>query len=194
MHNAPHAQLGPGGDFEPWELDLVRRLIRDFVTEWRPPCDVEFDDLFQECLAHWWSQRDRYDEARGASRKTFLRKVVRGKLRDLARGWRAGKRGFGHLPLSLDAPASAHDRDGRSLGDILPSQERLEADLASLLDLRQITSRLSERQRDIIADATPGMNKADLSRQLGISRDTIYRELERIQQIFRDEGLADHLE
>ena len=193
MHNAPHAQSGPGGDFEPWELDLVHRLVEDFITERRPPGDVEFDDLFQECLTHWWSQRDRYDEARGASRGTFLRRVVQGKLRDLARGWTAEKRGSGHLPLSLDAPASAHDHQGRTIGEMLPSQERLEADLASLLDLRQITSRLSERQRDIIAGVTAGMNKAGLSRQLGISRDTLHEELRRIQQVFRDEGLADHL-
>ncbi len=194
MHNAPHAQPGPGGDFEPWELDLVRRLVQDFITERRPPGDVEFDDLIQECLTHWWSQRDRYDEARGASRKTFLRKVVCGKLRDLARGWTTEKRGSGHLPLSLDAPASARDHQGRTIGEMLPSQERLEADLASLLDLRQITSRLSERQRDIIAGVTAGMNKTDLSRQLGISRDTLHEELRRIQQVFRDEGLADHLQ
>ena len=193
MPNAPHTQSRPGGDFEPWELALIRRLVEDFITERRTPNYIGFDDLYQECLTRWWSQRERYDEARGASRKTFLRKVIQGKLRDLARGWTAEKRGSGHLPLSLDAPASACDHQGRTIGEMLPSQERLEADLASLLDLRQITSQLSERQRDIIAGVTAGMNKSDLSRHLRISRDTLYEELRRIQRVFRDEGLAEHL-
>ena len=143
---------------------------------------------------HWWSRRDRYDERRGASRETFLRSVVQAKLRDLARGWRAAKRGSGQRPLSLDAPMSDDDPDGPTIGEMLPSQERLEADLAGVLDLRQITSHLSERQREIIAGVTAGMTKTALSTRLDISRDTLHRELKHIQQVFRDEGLADHLE
>ena len=193
MVNPPQNRPDAPSGFKPWELDLIRRLVEDFITERRPPNDIEFDDLYQECLTRWWSQRERYDEARGASRGTFLRRVVQGKLRDLARGWTAEKRGSGHLPLSLDAPASAYDHQGRTIGEMLSSQERLEADLASLLDLRQITSQLSERQRDIIAGVTAGMNKSDLSRHLRISRDTLYEQLRHIQRVFRDEGLAEHL-
>ncbi len=193
MVNPPQNRPDAPSGFEPWELDLIRRLVEDFITEQRPPNDIDFDELYQEGLTLCLSQRDRYEVARGASRGTFLRIVVQGRLRDLARGWTAEKRGSGRLPLSLDAPASAHDHQGRTIGEMLPSQERLEADLAGLLDLRQITSRLSERQRDIIAGVTAGMNKTDLSRQLGISRDTLHEELRRIQQVFRDEGLTDHL-
>ena len=191
---APRDQPDATSDFEPWELDLIRRLVEDFITERRPPTDIEFDDLYQECLQQWWSQRDRYDEHRGASRSTFLRRVVRAKLQDIARGWKAGKRGSGHRPFSLDAPISRDDPDGPTLTEMLPSQERLETDLAGLLDLRQITARLSDRQRRIIAGVTAGMKKTDLSGQLGISRDTLHDELRRIRQTFREEGLAEHLE
>ncbi len=89
MVNPPQDRPDAPSGFEPWELDLIRRLVEDFITERRLPNDVEFDDLYQECLTRWWSQRERYDEARGASRGTFLRRVVQGKLRDLARGWTA---------------------------------------------------------------------------------------------------------
>ncbi len=192
MHNAPHTQSRPGGDFEPWELDLVRRLIQDFISERRPPGDVEFDDLFQDCLAHWWSQRDRYDEARGASRKTFLRKVVRAKLQDLARGWKAAKRGAGQQPLSLDAPMSGNEPDGPTIGDLLADQRTSDSTVA--LDIQRLTDRLSARQRWIIGGARLEFTNTEISRWLSISRDILSEERRRIREVFRDGGLAPHLD
>ncbi len=194
MPTAPRDRPDQRSGFEPWKLDLIRRLVEDFITERRPPNDIEHEDLYQECVLHWWSRRSRYEPGRGASRETFLRKVVKSKLFDIGRGWTSMKRGSGQRHLSMDAPMSDDDPDGPTIGEMLPSEERLEADLAGLLDLRQITSRLSERQRHIIAGVTAGMTKTTLSTRLDISRDTLHRELKRIQQVFRDEGLADHLE
>lgn len=194
MPTAPPDRSGRRGGFQPWELDLIRRRVDDFITERRLPSDLEFDDLFQECLARWWSQRDQFDGRRGASRRTFLRKVVRATLQDLARGWRAEKRGSGHPPLSLDAPASPGDPDGPLFGELLPSHGEVEADVAAAIDLQRITARLNKRQRGIIAGVTAGMTKTALSKQFRISRDTIHEELKRIRQVFRDEGLAPHLE
>ncbi len=158
------------------------------------PRNVEFADLLQECLHHWWSRRDRYDERRGASRKTFLRIVVGAKLLDLARGWKAENRGAGLRPLSLDTPISPDDLEGPTLAEMLPAQEDMGSDVAAVADWNKLIARLSDRQRRIIAGVSTGMTKTDLSRQFRISRDTLYEELKRIRQVFRDEGLAPHLE
>ncbi len=143
---------------------------------------------------HWWSRRDRYDEHRGASRKTFLRKVVRAKLLDLARGWKAEKRGSGLRPLSLDTPISPDDLEGPTLAEMLPAQEDMGSDVAAIADWNKLIALLSDRQRRIIEGVKAGMTKTDLSKQFRISRDTLYEELKRIRQVFRDEGLAPHLE
>lgn len=192
MPNAPHTQSRPGGDFEPWELALASRLVEDFITERRPPNYIGFDDLYQECLTRWWSQRERYDEARGASRKTFLRKVVRAKLQDLARGWKAAKRGAGQQPLSLDAPMSGIEPDGPTIGDLLADQRTSDSTVA--LDIQRLTDRLSARQRWIIGGARLEFTNTEISRWLSISPDILYEELRRIREVFRDGGLAPHLD
>jgi RNA polymerase sigma factor (sigma-70 family) len=190
---APRDGPDATSDFEPWELQLVRSLVFDFLAERALPRDVEFDDIAQECLQHWWSQRDRYDARHGASRMTFLRKVVRGRLHDLARGWRAEKRGSGQQPLSLDAPASRDDPTGPTIREALRDRRDLGSDVSAAVDWSRLNAKLSDRQKQIIDGVTAGMTKTDLSRQLQISRDTLHRELKRIRQTFQDEGLAEYL-
>ena len=192
MPTAPQDRPDQRRGFEPWELDLTRRLVEAFLAEQRPPRHVEFDDLYQEYLAQWWSQRDRYDEARDASRKTFLRSVVQARLRDLTRGWRAAKRGSGHLPLSLDAPISRNEPDGPTIGDLLADQRTSDSTVA--LDIQRLTDRLSARQRWIIGGTRLGFTKTEISRWLSISRDTLHEDLRRIREVFRDGGLAPHLD
>ena len=194
MRYAPKDEPDATSEFESWEIVLVRSQVKDFVARQTLPPDLEPQDLYQECLAHWWSQRARYDERRAASRETFLRKVVRGKLQDLARGWRAEKRGSGRAAISLDAPVSRDDPDGPTLGAFLPSGKDVEMDAAAAAGLKMITARLSSRQRRIIAGVLDGMTKSGLSKRLDISRDTLHRELKRIQHIFREEELAEYLE
>lgn len=193
MHNAP--QDRPAGDeFEQWELDLIERQVAGFFATHRPAHDLEFDDLFQECILHWWSQRDLYDERRGASRQTFLRRVVRRKLQDLARRWAAQKRVSGQRTLSLDAPPSHRHPHGAAIGDMLPDHRDVSADVSVAVHLNRLTAKLSDRQRRIIEGVRAGMTKTALSERLEISRDTLHEELRRIQQVFRDGGLASHLE
>jgi DNA-directed RNA polymerase specialized sigma24 family protein len=192
VHYAPRDQPDQRSGFEPWELELVRSQVFDFISAHTLPRDVEIADLDQECLQHWWSQRDRYDEHRGASRKTFLRKVVRAKLLDLARGWKAEKRGAGLQPLSLDAPMPGNEPDGPTIGDLLADQRTSDSTLA--LDIQRLTDRLSARQRWIIGGTRLGVTKIEISRWLGISRDTLHEELRRIREVFRDGDLAPHLD
>lgn len=194
MHIAPRRRPERRADFEPWELELVVRQVEYFVAERRPPSDVDVDDLVQECLLHWWKRRDRYEAGRGASRKTFLRKVVRAKLQDLARGWRAQKRGSGGRPLSLDAPASRRAPDGATIGDMLHDGDHLASNVSAAVDVESLIARLSARQQRIVAGVKAGTNNTELSRHLGISRDTLQEELRRIRQAFREEGLAPYLD
>ena len=93
MRYAPEDEPDATSEFESWELDLIRNLVLDFLSTRTESPGFEADDLIQECSFHWWRQRAEFDIERGASRSTFLRRVVRAKLLDIERAWKARKRG-----------------------------------------------------------------------------------------------------
>lgn len=183
MHNAPRP------DFEPDELDLIGRVVRDFLATRTEGPGFEFDDLVQECAAHWWQQRKVFDERRGATLTTYLRRVARAKLRDLERDRNARKRGGGTPMLSLDVPI--RPGGAGSVGDQLPDRQPVDLDWLASLD--RAKDRLSERQRAIVSGLDEGSDKSELSRLLKISRDTLHRDVARIRRVFRDEGLDRYL-
>lgn len=193
MRYAPQNPTGAHGDFEPWELDLIRSVVLDFLSTRSQSPDFEFDDLVQECTVHWWRRRSEYDESRGASKSTFLRSVVRARLLDIERAWKAAKRGRGRRPLSLDASISDDD-ERQMLRETLRAPGDFESPVGTATDLQRLTARLSERQRKVIAGAAAGLTRTELSQRLRVSRDTLHEELRRIQQVFREEGLAPYLD
>jgi len=119
---------------------------------------------------------------------------VRAKLLDIERAWKTKKRGAGQRPLSLDTPISHDDSEAPTLAEVLPARGELGSDIAAALDRQRLTAHLSVRQREIIAGVTAGLTKGELSKRLGVSRDTLSEEMGRIRQVFRDEGLAPHLD
>ncbi len=156
--------------------------------------DLEFDDLVQEALLHWLSQRPRYSPERGASLATFLRRVVNAKLLDIERGIRAQKRGGGSSAESLERQLTPDDPDSGTLGDTIQGTDDVESEAVMQVTLQKALNRLTPRQRSIISGMQEGIPMSQLSRALGMSRPALYDELERIRRVFRDEGLAPYLE
>ena len=163
------------------------------VTRERHP-DLEQEALVQECLVHWWTQRPRYNSKREASIETFLRRVVKGKLIDLERGIKAQKRGRGRRPASLEKPISSEKSDSDTLANLLNAHSDTAQDAIHRVSLEAALSRLSPRQKQIIAGLLEEPPKSQISLRLGVPRATLYDELKRIQRIFRDEGLNQFLD
>jgi RNA polymerase sigma factor (sigma-70 family) len=181
---APISSIWPGG-FSDWELDLAADVVRRFLrTHARP--DVEREDLVQDCLEHWLRQRRRYDPSRGASPKTFMRRVLERRLADIADHHTAAKRGSGERALSLDRPFGEGPTD---LGDSLAAPVEDEDALLLRIAIEQAGKRLTARQRAIVEALWSGTPKAELARHLEVARSTLYAELARIESIYRDEGL-----
>ena len=155
---------------------------------------MELEDLLQECLFHWWSQRPRYTQSRGASIETFLRRVVKAKLIDLERRVLAQKRGQGRSPASLDQSLAEDEPEGDTLGDTIADPANTEWEALHQVSLEAARSRLSPRQQEIIAGLTEEHTVSQISKRLGVPRGTLYDELKRIQGIFRDEGLIPYLD
>jgi len=149
------------------------------------------DDLLQEVQLAWWRQRRAYDKGRGASPETFLKRVVRHVLEDIAKAEAAQSRAGAHEAMSLDAPleAESSDDDGGLSGyDLIGSGDDLrEVDFT--LDLDAVLGRLTPRQRAVIGGLRDGHDKAALARLLAIHRDTVYQDLTQIRSVFREAKL-----
>ncbi|MEX2245100.1 MAG: sigma-70 family RNA polymerase sigma factor [Dehalococcoidia bacterium] len=183
MPSAPTTRPWPDDGLSDWEITTAHDAVRRFLSTRRELRD-EHDDLVQECLLHWLRRRERYDPRRGASPKTFMKRVLDRKLLDLEDERRAAKRGGGARELSLDA-----EMDGSSLnlGDQLADPGDSEERRLLRMALSTAGARLNRRQRAIVR-RLPG-SRLEIARGLGITRSTLYEELRRIRDIYRDEGL-----
>ena len=192
MHQAPDSSGPQSGGLADWEIVLVHLLVDDFLSTRTAFPGLEAVDLMQECLLHWWSQRQRYTDTRGASRKTFMRRVVNAKLIDIERTMKAAKRGGSQRPLSLDAPRG-HQPGERTLDDIVSAGET-DTEVMSSLMREHLLSRLTPGQQRLVLGLEAGMSMSEMSRRLDVPRGTLYDQLERMRQVFRDESLEEFLQ
>ena len=170
---------------EAWEFELIRREAEVFASRvqlnW-----MDGKDLAQEGWIAWLRQRPRYDQAQGASKETYLKRVVRHRFLDIEKAERAQARRASYQAVSLNATAE----------DMVPLEELLadhgiptESSLARRLDLETALSMLNGRQRVLLEGLSNGYRIQDIARRLGVHRDTLYEDRKRIQQIFRANGL-----
>jgi DNA-directed RNA polymerase specialized sigma24 family protein len=145
--------------------------------------------------------RRAYRADRGASPQTYMRRVVRNKLRDLLAAETAKKRGGSAKPRSLDSSLSGgnEDDDPRTLADQL-ADLRPEADAEAAANLRDLRARLirlrqdlPQRERELFDALLLEGNLSAASRRLGRSRPRLYPTLDNIRQMARDRGLDEFL-
>ena len=182
------------GDSEDWEERRIQQVVDAFVHQHPPIPTYDTEDLYQEGRLAWHRARETYRPDRGASLSTYFGSVVENRLRDLAREARAGRRWSPRGALSLDA--SIGD-DGDPLADFLQDDApdpAVEAERGELLErIARVRRHLPRRQRDVLDALAEDRPRAGIARDLGISRDTLYEDIRRIQDACRDAGLEDLL-
>jgi RNA polymerase sigma factor (sigma-70 family) len=144
------------------------------------------DDLFCAGQIAWWLQRPNYDAKRGASRETYLKRVVRHAFADVFKAERALARQADFQSESFFAPLTPESE--LTPEDISPTPDEF-AHLAFEMDVRELMERLTPRQRYVVQGRQDGDSMAALARQLGVHRDTLYQDLQQIQRVFRAAGL-----
>ncbi len=194
MPNAPRSNDDPRrSDFAPWEWDTVQASVRAFVRAHGPFRWQSEEDLQQEALQHWWRRRERYNPARRASERTFMKRVIKNLLRDLWRKEQAKKHALDREAGSLDV--SPAGEDGAPLhAFIADPSERARPEPAAEQEetaerIRRARSRLNARQRQLVDGLEEGRTITEMSRRTGRSRPALYDDRRRIQAIFREEGL-----
>ena len=192
--------LKAGEGLQRWEIAVTKKLVGEFRRRSRSLAREEFDDLVQECLAHWIAVRRKLAPDPGAPPTAYMAQVIRNKLTDLIREQAAEKRAGDQEALSLDAALDGSD-DGMTLADQLADDESAQQEEAGAvdhhharLDIGRALARLTPIQRQLcLMLGEDGLSIKEAAERLRIPRGTLYEEIKRIRRVFADQGLGDYL-
>lgn len=148
----------------------------------------------QECLVHWFFTKAKYQEGESTQR-TFLNRVIRHKLADIARLKMTNKRKAFYLSQSLDEMDEDGEHDGKK-EKILMIENRTVEEIA-VEDLPSAMARamagLSFRQKQLCRLLSEGMSVVKAGQAMNIPRTTLNDEIKRIRESFKKEGLEEYL-
>lgn len=185
------------GLFKGWEIAIAKKLVNQFRSRAEFLKRVEFEDLLQECLTHWFFVKDQYDSSRGSSQKNFMSRIIRNKLANIAQRISADKRKALYQSVSLEKPVG-NDEDAPTLietiaeSDDAPATFILQTGLK--IDLSKAFQQLTPKQKTLCRLlGEEGLTIKEASEYLRIPRGTIYEEIKRIRAIFKKEKLEDYL-
>ena len=188
------------GLFEDWEIAVTIKLVNEFQRNW--PClqREEFEDLLQECLTHWLFNKDSYDPTEGASKKTYMGRIVRNKLRELVRDRETDKRKIAYIAISVDEPLEG-DASPFTLIDMISEYKPTSVvpdpslEILSRIDISTALEKLTPNQKLLCSLLhEEGFTVTELSEYLKTPRSTLYDEIKRIRKIFMKEGLGEYLQ
>jgi RNA polymerase sigma-70 factor (ECF subfamily) len=183
--------LRNGQELQQWEIAVAKKLVGEFRRRSRILEREEFDDLLQECLAHWIEVRGKLAVDPGGPPIAYMARVVRNKLTDMLREHGATKRGGDLDMVSLDAPVSDSD-DAPTLADMLDAETSTgvaDAGAAShndaRIDIAKVLQQLTPRQRRLCTLlGEEGLTIKEAAARLRIPRGTLYEEIKRIRKVF----------
>ena len=192
--------LRHGDGLEKWEIAVTKKLVGEFRRRSRSLAREEFDDLVQDCLAHWLVVRVKLAPKTDAPPVAYMAQVIRNKLTDLIREQAAEKRAGDLGALSLDATLDGSD-DGATLAELLAASDALypgEAGGAdrqhARIDVGRALTRLTPAQRRLcLMLGEEGLSVKEAAERLRIPRGTLYEEIKRIRKVFAEHGLGDYL-
>ena len=183
-----------------WEIATAKKLVGEYRRKHRILEREEFEDLMQECLAHWIVARRRIPpEPDPRPPVSYMAQVLRNKLTDMVREMTADKRAGDPGALSLDAPLAGTE-DGITLGDVLADERADPAGSGDLdsrharIDLARAMAFLTPNQQllcQLLGEE--GLSIKEAAERLRIPRGTLYEEIKRIRRIFDHQGLGNYL-
>ena len=181
-------KLNYKGFFKDWEIGIAKSLIEKIRCSSIYLQREGFDDLLQICLWHWHLVENKYDPSIGASRQTFMHRVVKNKLFNIIEELKSDKRKILTEALSLNQPLS-DDEDAPTLIDTIPDEKDSAAELRIHCSLEvyfaRILPKLNPRQQKICHLFKRGFNMTEVSKALKIPRTTLYEDKKRIKTLFK---------
>jgi RNA polymerase sigma factor (sigma-70 family) len=183
-------------DLQPWEVAVAKTCVKDFLERGYHIDGMEPDDLLQECLVLWVTlkrtRKLRIDVRRPA--RAFMAKVLSNKLHSLSRRQKAKKRSPGQPLLSLHSPFGPDDSDGFLIDMLADPDAEAEFELhETRRRVRQAMARLTGRRQEVCRLLSDGYGVAEIANTLGLSRPSVYADIEGIREVFEDESLEEFL-
>jgi RNA polymerase sigma factor (sigma-70 family) len=181
-----------------WEIATAKKLVSEYRRKHRILEREEFEDLMQECLAHWIVARRRIPPGPDPDPRppvSYMAQVLRNKLTDMVREMTADKRAGDPGALSLDAPLDGTD-DGITLGDEQadPAASGEMDSRHARIDLARVMALLTPAQQRLCQLlGEEGLSIKEAAERLRIPRGTLYEEIKRIRRIFDQQGLGNYL-
>ena len=187
------------GLFQPWELAIATKLVREFRATSHALQHDEIDDLLQEVLLHWYHARGSHDPQGKASIRTYMARVVRNKLIDLLRERESDKQIVNILTVPTEfthegEPGRDTDEADVDLPEPGDTREHRNAEQSLHLDLARALAHLTPRQRELCRLLLEqDLTMVEASHRLGVPRGTLYEELKHIRATFEALGLDVYL-
>ena len=177
-----------GDIFADWEIAIAKRVVIQFQANYPWLKGLDFDDLLQECLIHWYLNRARFQENRGVSIKTYMARVLSTQLQLILRRELYDKRKASHLAESLQKPVGEGEA---TLADIIPADEHT-TDMSLRIDVESALKALTPLQREICNLLGEDYPVKRIAEMIGKPRSTIRDEIKRIRDVFSQKGLKDY--
>ena len=173
-------------------MAVAKALIEKFCKS-KPFSSNDLDDLLQEVLTHWFSQRDTYDSSKPASRKTYMNHVVRRKLIDLLEARETDKRKILDQTLSLDRPLS-DDESSPTLGETIEAAESPSPQAIELkIDIASLARELTPCQNQVLRLRLEGFSITEISEKLGKHKSTVYGDIHRMRRLLERIRMKEYL-
>ena len=190
---AHHARYGDL--FADWEVQVVEAVVRKFwKTSPRLRAVYDQEDLIQECLIHWHGVRNSYLADRGASKKTYMSRVLNNKLLELLRYEKADLRKVNSEAIPFSKPVGSEE--DRTIEDEANQAHDEDPETFEESRVRDILVGLplTAREKAILDLLSQGLKKTEIAKKVGAHRDTVYQDIERLRKLFEDKGLKRFLD
>jgi RNA polymerase sigma factor (sigma-70 family) len=179
--------LAYGRLFSKWEINLAKKLIREYRRSYKALAKELEEDLLQECLTHLYYARRKIPPEEIRSNKSLVANVIKKKLNQIVRDHKRHKRLVTSLTENLD-----EIEDLEEASSIDPREHLYKTELRT--DLEKAFQKLNPIQKEICRlIIEEGLNPTDIARHLQIDRGTVYYELKLIRKIFQKEGMEEYL-
>ncbi|HPM42527.1 MAG TPA: sigma-70 family RNA polymerase sigma factor [Candidatus Omnitrophota bacterium] len=178
------------------ELKVARCLVTEFQRKFKTLKREGYEDLLQDCLTHWLFARDKYKPGYGASVKTFMERIIKRRLINIAKEKERLKRRAFYTSVSLEELLDGGDSG--FIEKFLKADDEgfnllMKSDLP--IALSKAVDKLSFRQKELCRLlGEEGMNINEASKHMNIPRSTLQEEVKRIREVFRKDGLENYLE
>jgi len=184
----------PEGLFQNWEVAIAKKYVRQFRSTCQCLRRDVFEDLVDECLKHWFFMRDTVKPEDEDRRRAYMVQIVKNQLTDIVRSRRSEKRNEFFQAISLDQFLEDNPESPFLAHPFQQSQDK-NIDSANLKEkIDNAIKKLSPQQKKVFFALQGGeLTITQISVRLKVHRATIHNEINRIREVFENEGLRKYL-